>query len=212
MGFTIAFNQGLAGGILSSRVDYTYMIAKGSASNAETLRDISVIAGHGKGAYNLAIRKINYLNWDQTHTLNASVTIHPTPTWNIAAIGQIGSGLPFTPATLDPSIDLPGGEWDNKGRKPVRWQLDLLLSKSFKFVGYKWTAMIKAFNVFDHLNENRVNRITGQAGPAAYLPEVARKRYSRLARIGEFTRDEADYNPTWYSRPRFIQFGLQVGF
>ncbi|NOY61067.1 MAG: TonB-dependent receptor [Calditrichaeota bacterium] len=212
MGFTIAFNQGLAGGILSSRVDYTYMIAKGSASNAETLRDISVIAGHGKGAYNLAIRKINYLNWDQTHTLNASVTIHPTPTWNIAAIGQIGSGLPFTPATLDPSIDLPGGEWDNKGRKPVRWQLDLLLSKSFKFVGYKWTAMIKAFNVFDHLNENRVNSITGQAGPAAYLPEVARKRYSRLAQVGEFTRDEADYNPTWYSRPRFIQFGLQVGF
>lgn len=212
MGFTIAFNQGLAGGILSSRVDYTYMIAKGSASNPETLRDINVIAGAGKGAYNLAIRKINYLDWDQTHTLNASVTIHPTPTLNIGVIGQIGSGLPYTPSTLDPSIDLPGGEWDNMGRKPVRWQLDLLVSKSFKLAGYKLTAMVKAFNVFNHLNENNVHSITGHAGPAAYLPEVARKRYSRLARVGEFTRNEADYNATWYSRPRFVQFGLQVGF
>jgi len=212
MGFTIAFNQGLSGGILSSRVDYTYMIAKGSASNPETLRDISVIAGSGKGAYNLSIRKINFLDWDQTHTLNTSVTLHPTPTWNIGLIGQIGSGLPYTPSTLDPAIQLPGGQWDNVGRKPLRWQLDALITKSFNLAGIRWVAIVKAFNIFNQLNENQVHSISGHAGPNAYLPEVAKKRYYRLAKVGEFTRNEADYNPTWYSRPFFIQFGLQVGF
>ena len=211
-GITIAFNQGLAGGVVSSRVDYTYMIAKGSASSAEVLRDISVIAGPGKGSYNLAIRRINYLDWDQTHTLNASVNIRPIQTWNISVIGQLGSGLPFTPYSLDPSIELPGGEWYNMGRKPTRWDVDLRVSKSLQFAGLNWIAILRVFNVFNHLNENHVHSITGRAGPNAYLPEVAYKRYHRLEVIGEFTRDEADYNPTWYSRPRLIQFGLQVGF
>jgi len=211
-GVTVAFNQGLSGGIVSSRVDYTYMIAKGSASSPEVLRDISIIAGPGKGAYNLAIRKINFLNWDQRHTLNASVNIRPTPSLNISLLGQIGSGLPYTPSTLDESIELPGGEWDNKGRKPTRWSLDMLVSKSFNLAGLKWVALLKVFNVFNHLNENSVHSITGHAGPNAYLPEVARKRYSRMEKIGDFTREEADYNPAWYSRPRLIQFGLQIGF
>jgi len=69
-------------------------------------------------------------------------------------------------------------------------------------------VFMNVFNILNQLNENHVNSITGRAGPAAYLPEIARKRYSRLERIGEFTRDEADYDPTDYSRPRFIQFGL----
>jgi len=211
-GLTIAFNQGLSGGIVSSRVDYTYMIAKGSASSPEVLRDINVIAGPGKGAYNLAIRKINYLNWDQRHTLNASVNIRPVPSLNISFLGQIGSGLPYTPSTLDENIELPGGEWDNKGRKPTRWEFDMLMTKTFNFANLKWVAILKVFNVFNHLNENRVHSITGHAGPNAYLPEVARKRYNRMKILGEFTREEADYDPTWYSRPRLIQFGLQVGF
>jgi outer membrane receptor protein involved in Fe transport len=211
-GITVALNQGLAGGFISSRIDYTYMIAKGSASSPEVLRNISVLAGPGRGSYNLSIRKINYLDWDQTHTLNVSVNLRPTKKSNVSMIGQLGSGLPFSPATLDPSIELPGGEWDNTGRKPFRWEFDMRFSQGWKYAGFDWLAILKVFNVFNHVNENSVNAITGQAGPNAYLPEVALRRYARLARLGEFTRDEADYNPTWYSRPRMIQFGLQVGF
>ncbi|NOY77668.1 MAG: TonB-dependent receptor [Calditrichaeota bacterium] len=211
-GFTIAFNQGIKNRWVSSRIDYTYMIAKGSASNPEILRDISVVAGPRSGSYNLAIRKINYLDWDQRHTLNASVTIHPTPNMNISAIGQIGSGLPYTPATLDPSIELPGGLWDNQGRKPTRWNVDMMFSQAFHFGNLRVMAMVRAFNVFNHLNENRVHSVTGHAGPDAYLPEVGKKRYYRLKYLGEFTKNEADYDPSWYSRPRLVQFGLQIGF
>ncbi len=211
-GFTIALNQGLQNKWVSSRIDYTFMIAKGSASNPEILRDINIVAGPKSGSYNLAIRKINYLDWDQRHTLNASVTFHPTPTLNMSAIGQIGSGLPYTPSTLDPSIELPGGLWDNQGRKPTRWNVDFLLSKTFHFGGIRTVALLKIFNVFNHLNENRVHSVTGHAGPNAYLPEIGKKRYYRLKYLGEFTKNEADYDPSWYSRPRLIQFGLQFGF
>ncbi len=209
-GFTLAFNQGFAGGMISSSIDYTYMIAKGSASSAEVLRDIQIVAGPGTGAYNVAVRRINYLDWDQRHTLNASVTIRPSQTLTLGVIAQLGSGLPYTPATLDPSIQLPGGEWDNAGRKPTRWNVDFRMSKTFKVAGLDLAAIVRVFNVFNHLNENRVHPITGRAGPNAYLPEVARRRYWRLEQLGEFTRDEADYDPTYYSRPRLIQFGLQL--
>jgi len=212
LGFTLAFNQGFGGGVVSSSIDYTYMIAKGSASSAEVLRDIQIVAGPGAGAFNVAVRRINYLDWDQRHTLNAAVTIRPTKTWTIGVIGQLGSGLPYTPATLDPSIHLPGGEWDNAGRKPTRWNVDLRVAKTFELAGLDFTAVLRVFNVFNHLNENRVHAITGRAGPNAYLPEVARKRYWRLEQLGEFTREEADYDPTFYSRPRLIQFGLRLAF
>ena len=211
-GFTIAFNQRLAGGIISSGIDYTYMLAKGSASSPEILRDISILSGPGRGSYTVAIRKINYLDWDQTHTLNASMSLRPSQSWYISLIGQLGSGLPYTPSTLDPSIDLPGGEWDNAGRKPVRWSVDLKAAKTFHLKGLKWTAYLNVFNLFNHLDENHVRSITGRAGPNAYIPEVARRRYRRIDLIGEFTREEADYNPTDYSRPRLVQLGLQMGF
>ncbi|MBN2091488.1 TonB-dependent receptor [candidate division KSB1 bacterium] len=211
-GVTLAFDYGIMNRMLTAGIDYTYMLAKGSASNPEILRDITVYSGSSRGSYNLAIRRINFLDWDQTHTLNASVNIRPVPSMNISFIGQIGSGLPYSPATLDPSIELPGDEWDNAGRKPIRWDFDMLLSQKFRFVGFEWNAILKVFNVFNHLNENRVKSITGRAGPDAYLPELAYKRYRRLELIGDFTRDEADYNPTDYSRPRFIQLGLELGF
>ncbi len=61
-------------------------------------------------------------------------------------------------------------------------------------------------------NENRVNAITGRAGADAKLPEMEKRRYQRIDAIGDFTHNEANYNPSWYSRPRFIQFGIGLQF
>ncbi len=211
-GVTIAFNQRSFDNKLNVNVDYTYMIAKGTASSAEAVQAISILSGSGRGAFTLATRRIDFLGWDQTHSLNAAVSLRPRPDIYVSLIGQLGSGLPYTPSTLDPNIEIPGGWWDNTGRKPFQWNIDMKIYKSIQLLGYKFGAYLNVYNVFNQLNENDVNSITGRAGPSAYLPEIARKRYARLAEIGAFTREEADYNPTDYSRPRLIQFGLSIEF
>ncbi|MBN1352029.1 TonB-dependent receptor [candidate division KSB1 bacterium] len=207
-GVTLAFNYHPSQGNITASLDYTYMIAKGTASSAEAVRDVSILSGSGQGAYTLSARRIDFLGWDQTHSLNGSVSIRPRQDLYISLLGQLGSGLPYSPSTLDPNIEIPGGWWDNAGRKPLRWNMDLKIYKSFQLLGMKVGTFVNIFNFLNHLDENSVNSITGRAGPSAYLPEIARKRYSRLEQLGEFTRDEADYNPTDYSRPRLIQLGL----
>jgi outer membrane receptor protein involved in Fe transport len=207
-GVTLAFNKSTFSGKFNANVDYTYMIAKGTASSAEAAQVASILSGTGAGAYTLATRRIDYLGWDQTHSLNAAVSLRPRKDLYLSIISQLGTGLPYTPGTLDPNIEIPGGWWANAGRKPFQWNVDLKIFKSIELMGFKFAAYLNVYNVFNQLNQNHVNSITGQAGPEAYLPEIARRRYSRLEQIGEFTRDEADYNPTQYSRPRLIQFGL----
>jgi len=211
-GVTIAFNQNGFNGKLNANIDYTYMVAKGTASSAEAVRDVAILSGSGRGAYTLATRRIDFLGWDETHSLNASVSLRPRQDLYLSLIGQLGSGLPYTPSTLDPNIEIPGGWWSNTGRKPFQWNVDMKIYKAIQISDFKFGAFVNVYNLFNQLNENGIDGITGRAGPSAYLPEIARKRYYRLAQVGEFTRNEADYNPTDYSRPRLIQFGLSFEF
>jgi len=209
-GITFALNFRSLDNKLSANIDYTYMQTKGTSSSAEALRDVAILSGPGRGAYTLAVRKTNYLDWDQTHSLNATVAFMPTPTWLFTLLGQYGSGLVYTPSTLNPSIVVPGHWWDNADRKPERIRVDFKIGKSFNITGIDLMLYVNIFNLFNQLDENFVNSVTGHAGPDAYLPEIGRLRDERIKTIGLFTQDEADYNPSWYSRPRFIQIGLNI--
>ncbi len=207
-GVSFALNYSSMDNKVVAGVDYSYMTAKGTSSSPEAARDVAILSGSSKGAYSLASRRIDYLNWDQTHSLNATVSVQPVKKLYLSVVGQLGSGLPYSPSTLDPNIEIPSGWWDNADRKPVRWAVDFKINKTVTLMNYNFSVYMNIYNIFNHLNENSVNSITGRAGPDAYLPEIARKRYYRLEQLGEFTQEEADYNPTEYSRPRLIQFGL----
>ncbi len=211
-GLTFALNYRSSDGRLTAGLDYTYMVAKGTSSSPEAALDVQILSGPSQGAFTLAKRRVGYLNWDQTHSLNATVSIRPIEKTLISIISRMGSALPYTPSTLGYGLDLPGGWWDNIDRKPFQWNVDLRVSRGFEVFGMEFLANLNIFNVFNHLIENRVNSITGRAGPNAYLPEIASRRYSRINQVGDFTPTEADYNPSWYSRPRFIQFGLGLQF
>ncbi len=211
-GLTFALNYRSPNGKITAGLDYTYMTAKGTSSSPDAALDVQILSGPSHGAYTLAKRKVTFLDWDQTHSLNASFSIKPWEQTVMSVIGRFGSGLPYTPSTLDYGVDLPGGWWDNIDRKPIQWNVDFRFSKGFKIFGLEFLANLNIFNVFNKLNEKRVHSITGHAGPNAYLPEIGRRRYSRIDQIGVFTHNEADYNPSWYSRPRFIQFGIGLQF
>ena len=210
-GVTVAFSYVDPAGKISTSVDYTYMVAKGSASSAEAIRDVAILSGSNRGAYTLATRRIDYLGWDQTHSLNGTVSFRPRQDIYFSLIGQLGSGLPYTPSTLNPNIEIPGGWWANSGRKPLTWNIDFKANKQFKLAGMRVGIFLNIFNLFNQLNELHVDSITGHAGPRAYTPEIGALRYYRLDAVGTFTREEADYNPTQYSRPRLIQIGMSVG-
>ncbi|MEN8193115.1 MAG: TonB-dependent receptor [Bacteroidota bacterium] len=211
-GVTFALNYRSLDGILSANVDYTYMKAKGTSSDPNAAVQIQILSGTSQGAYTLAARKMDLLDWDQTHSLNATVGFRPWMRTLVSFIGRMGSALPYTPDPLGFGLDLPAGYWDNIDRKPFNWNVDMRLAQGFELIGLEFLASLNIFNLFNHLEEVRVHPVTGQAGPNAYLPEIANKKYTRIDQLGEFTHDEADYNPTWYSRPRFIQFGLSLQF
>lgn len=211
-GVTFALNYRDASGVFAANIDYTYMTAKGSASDPNAALDVQILSGSSSGAYTLAQRRITILDWDQTHSLNSTLSLRPWMKTLFSAVLRMGSALPYTPSTLGYGLDLPAGWWDNIDRKPFNWTVDLRASQGFELLGLDFMASMNIFNVFNHLEELNVNPVTGHAGPDAYLPEIARKRYTRIDQIGEFSRNEADYNPTWYSSPRFIQFGLALQF
>lgn len=211
-GITFALNYRSFDGKLTAGLDYTYMSAKGTNSSPEAALDVQILSGPSKGAFTLAKRRIGYLDWDQTHSLNASVSLRPFDKTLVSVIGRLGSALPYTPTTLGYGVELPGGWWDNIERKPFHWNVDLKISRGFELLGLDFLANLNVFNLFNHLEENRVNAVTGKAGPDAYIPEIGDRRYQRIDAVGSFTHDEADYNPSWYSRPRFIQFGIGLQF
>ena len=211
-GITFALNYRSFDGIFAANLDYTYMKAKGTSSDPNAALQIQILSGTSQGAYTLAARRMDLLDWDQTHSLNATVSFRPLVKTLVSFIGRAGSALPYTPTTLGYGVDLPAGWWNNSDTKPFYWNVDMRLSQGFELIGLDFLASVNVFNVFNTLQEVNVHSVTGKAGADAYLPEIGRNRYSRIDQLGEFTHDEADYDPTWYSSPRFIQFALALQF
>ncbi|MBK7106989.1 MAG: TonB-dependent receptor [Ignavibacteriae bacterium] len=211
-GLTFALNYRSSDGRFSGGLDYTYMVAKGSSSSADALLAVQILSGPSQGAYTLATRNIEFLDWDQTHSLNGSFSIRPWERTVVSLLGRLGSALPYTPTTIDYALELPSGWWSNIDRRPIRWNIDMKISNGFTLFSLDFIASLNIYNVLNHLEENNVNSITGRAGPNAYIPEIGERRYERIDEVGAFTHEEADYNPSWYARPRFIQIGLGIQF
>ncbi|MCP5061238.1 MAG: TonB-dependent receptor [Ignavibacteriae bacterium] len=211
-GLTLTLDYRSADGLFSTNIDYTYMTANGTSSNPGAIAYLQILSGPGTGAFTIANRRISYLEWDQTHSFNASMAIQPYNDLFISLIGRVGSALPYSPVSLSRGSGLPPSWWLFADRKPFKWNIDFRLSKNFNLFGLNCNANLKIYNLFNHLEQDRVNATTGEAGAPAYYPELGRLKYQRIAELGEFTFNEADYNPSMYSRPRFIQFGIGFQF
>ena len=100
-----------------------------------------------------------YLDWDQTHTLNATVSVGEMNDWNVTLVGRLGTGLPYTPQITSKTVYLR----TNSNRKPSQSRVDLLADKTFTVAGLRLTAFLKVYNLFDTLNERYVYDDTGRA-------------------------------------------------
>ena len=181
----------------SAKLDYTYQTAQGNGSdplqlfyNNQTVPPIE------------ETKILTPLDWDQTSTLNLSITVGDLIDWSLGFILSYGTGLPYT---IDPSYTNTI-LMINNGRKPNTLNLDFKGTKTFKVFGFDFNTFILVYNVFDIKNEYGVSTNTGRAGY-----DLAAQKYTGFI-YGLNTLEEYTKNPGDYSRPREVRLGFGVGF
>lgn len=211
-GGSVAFATRPTGLLLSAGLDFTYSNASGSSSSPDDLANL-VIAGRSGELGELFIeRRLNPLNWDQTLTANLSATVGKAANWSIGFVSQFASGQPFSPTFLDPSKNFPANEFLNAENKPMLFRFDVNAEKRFKIGGAQYGMRLQINNIFNHLNQNTVNSISGNASDIVRLASVQQDRDMVNQFVGLYTQGQEDIFPQWYSTPRQILIALTVNF
>lgn len=194
-GFILSLDKRFAQG-MSLALDYTFQIARGSASDPNQARD-QVSGGR------LPEVQLTPLGWDQRHTINA-IFSYSEDTWGGSIISQYGSGTPYTPdVTSDVTVFLTNSEI-----KPSYFNTDLRMYKNISIDALKVTLFMRVNNLFDTKNETGVYGDTGRAGETKY------EREALLSGQRPYINTIADYytNPQNYSEPRRIEVGATIEF
>lgn len=181
----------------SAKVDYTYQIAEGNASDPRT----AYFNSRSDPPVEIS-KKVVPLNWDQTSTLNIALNIGNPSDWTVGVIFGYGSGMPYT----EDARYSQGLRFENNGRKPTYYNVDLRANKQIELFGLNFNAFLIVYNLLDIQNEFGVSSTTGRAGI-----DLNAEAYTGTI-FGVNTIKEYLLNPGDYSRPRQINLGLSVGF
>ena len=138
IGMTLALDQRAIGAV-STSLDYTWELAKGSSSDPyETAARID--AGEDPRPRQVP------LNWDQRHTLNLTVTFARPDAYTVSGVLRAASGQPYTPAI---ETGFGGGLETNSGRKPSAVTVDVRAERRLGGGRTQWSTFARAFNLFD---------------------------------------------------------------
>lgn len=194
-GITLSFEKRFTNGVGAS-VDYTFQIAKGSASDPN--------AAFNNAQANPPIesnKQLVPLDWDRRHSLNLTLTLGTPGDYIASFIGKLGSGLPYTPSLQNQRTGL-----ENSDNRPAFYNVDFYLTKYFNLYNHTVSVFLKVYNLFDTLNEINVFTDTGRSG---YTLELTR---NQTAPRGVNTLQEYFTRPDFYSSPRQIVVGAEIGF
>ncbi len=188
--------------LFGASLDYTFQSTEGSDTrSAAAFLDIASGRQSEKIPY--------YLDWDQPHTLNATVNFGG-PSWNATVVGRIGSGLPYTPRLLFEQIYLK----TNSERKPSQATVDLLIDKTVNIFDLGLTFFLKVFNLFDGLNENSVYDDTGRSSYTLENELGTTQAADYYASLNPLIKSSKEYfsRPNYYLPPREVRLGLTLEF
>ncbi len=154
-GFTLALlKRPSPGGIFSGTLDYTFQVGEGAFDDPLKL---AVDTRTGRQSE----QEFVPLDFDRTHTLNATATLSKRRNWAISAIGNLQSGTPYTPSV--PS-SVQAVQFDvNSGRRPFITNLDVKLEKFFQVQTTRLSVFMQLENVLDSKIERRVHLNTGRS-------------------------------------------------
>ncbi|MCF7740177.1 MAG: TonB-dependent receptor [Candidatus Marinimicrobia bacterium] len=173
---------------LSATLDYTFSLAEGNASDP-TQRFWDAAAGAQPQ------KQLIFLDWDQRHTLNGTVSFSDPDNWGVTFLGSYGSGLPYTPSNVGGNPET----FKNSGRKPPQYELDMQAFKKFNRENYSLSFMLKVYNIFDRRNMRYVFSRTGSAAYNIREEDVE-------------VPDRYDIRPDYYTAPRLIKLGMRIEF
>lgn len=193
-GISVSFEKRLRNGFGGS-INYTYQVAKGNASDPNDAFNKT----QGQGGKVVELNKqLVPLDWDRRHALNFTLTIGKPGDFVGSFIGQLGSGLPYTPSFFNQRTGL-----ENSDNRPMFFNVDFFLTKQFR---KNFSIFAKVFNLFDRANEKQVFTDTGRATTTLELTRAQQQPRGVNTLKEFFTR------PDFFSAPRQIVFGLTYGF
>lgn len=190
----------------SAKLDYTYQIAEGNASDP-----LATFQDNQTDPPIESEKKVVPLDWDQRHTLYASAAYGTPGDWTVGLNFRLGSGMPYT---TDRTFNPVSLRFENDGRRPMTTSLDLRVEKSFDVGPASIGAFAIVYNVLDTRNEYGVYGSTGRANRdrnAIFYEESVRAQ-NGVPVIGLNTVQGFIDNPALYSEPRQLRFGLNVEF
>ncbi|MFH1852351.1 MAG: TonB-dependent receptor [Candidatus Neomarinimicrobiota bacterium] len=192
-GITVALELHETPGGVGMSLDYTYQSATGNASdpldeskNQESEPPIQ------------SEKKRQPLDWDQTHSLNLSVTTTQAG-FSYSLIGKIGSGSPYTRESPYYNNRILNGE-----RKPMTMTFDLSITRDFQLHTYTLSPFLKISNLFDRKNNRDVY---ASSGTADFDYNMVFETYR-----GYRTQEEWYIQPNFYDEPRKIILGCAISF
>ncbi len=191
-GFTFALTQRHSTWLAAS-IDYTFQKAEGNASEPNA-------AFVDRKRNREPEKRLVPLDWDQRHTLNASITLSGRGgRFSVTLLGRYGSGLPYTPKFLNVRR-----AFENTARSPQTLTFDLKSHYDVQIAGRKLSFFLKVFNLFDRKNEIIVYPSTGRAGFNLEYRQSSTPK-------GINTVEEFFFNPPHhFSAPRQIRLGATL--
>lgn len=193
-GFIFALDKRLSDS-WSSSIDYTYQIAKGNASDPNSIRN-QILSGE------LPEIQLIYLDFDQKHTVNFNFAYNSAGNWGFGFVGQYGSGLPYTP---NQSINI-SKLLTNSETKPDYFNVNLNVYKTLSYGNMGFKLSLRVHNLLDRLNENGVYN---DSGTANYTWQEYNYEQSGAPAIVN-SLEEYYRHPGFYSEPRRIELGLAI--
>jgi hypothetical protein len=175
----------------SATLDYTFQIARGNASDPN-----SVFLDNQTDPPRQSQTQLAPLDWDRTHSLNITATVGTLEDYTVTFLGKLGSGLPYTPAFQNQRTGLVNSE-----TRPMVVNVDMYATKYLHVLGYPLNVFAKIYNVFDTKNELDVFSDTGRAGYSLEANYTGRPR-------GINTIEEYYVRPEFYSAPRQVVVGV----
>ncbi len=187
----------------SARVDYTYQVVEGTYSNPNDA--FNAITAQREPRLSLIP-----LNWDQNHTVNASV-IYTQNNWTASLIGRYWSGRPYTPSFTRGEVLGSAayiGLKENSARLPAQKSVDLYVNRRFDLGAVNLDVFVNIYNLTDQQDATSVYSDTGSPD---YTTNVNPGRITYTAsRVG--TIDDYVNQPGWYTTPRQVQVGVALNF
>ena len=170
------------------------------------------------------------LDYDQRHNFNALVDwrtgenqgprlgeYYPLENTSVNFIVSAGSGTPYTPMYIydeatEAAVRPAPRDKINTANKPWYFNIDVKLERSFQVGGFELTPYVWVKNLLDRENVVGVWEGTGEPDETGFLTTPVGQTNIASSDGYKEKYELKQYNPTNWSNPRMVFFGLRSSF